>query len=38
MQWSEFVQYLIDKVTSESIMARTEANGDIIPIREMLQV
>ena len=38
MQWSEFLQYIIDQVTSESIMAQTDALGNITPIAEIIQM
>ena len=38
MQWSEFVQYIIDQVTTESIMAQADALGNITPIAKIIQM
>ena len=38
MQWSEFVQYIIDQVTTESIMAQSDALGNITPISEIIKM
>ena len=38
MQWSEFVQYIIDQVQTESIIAQSDNQGNVTSIGQMIRM
>lgn len=38
MEWSEFVQYIIDQVLSESIVATLDVKGNITSIGDIIKM
>jgi len=38
MEWSEFVQYIIDQVLSESIKSTQDVQGNVTSIGEIIKV
>ena len=38
MEWSEFVQYMIDQVKTESIVATNDAQGNVVSIGDKIRM